>query len=87
MFQGFGHRFLVKSWLWSAQEQYSACALRLWLVSTHYRSPVNYTQRALEEASERAYYIYQAVRSARGAFFMPRRLSVALKDVQFVNSG
>ena len=42
----------------------AAFALRLWLVSTHYRSPVNYTQRALEEASERAYYIYQAVRNA-----------------------
>jgi hypothetical protein len=29
---------------------------------THYRAAVNYTQRALEEASERLYSFYQAVR-------------------------
>ena len=40
--------------------------LRLWLVSTQYRQPVNYTQRALEEASERAFYVYQAVRRCSG---------------------
>ncbi len=48
------------------QEQYSAVGLRLWLVSTQYRQPVNYTQRALEEASERAFYVYQAVRRFYG---------------------
>ena len=50
--------------------------LRLWLVSTQYRQPVNYTQRALEEASERAFYIYQAVCricSLMLALWMPHR--------------
>ncbi len=31
--------------------------------NTHYRAAVNYTQRALEESSERLYSFYQAVRS------------------------
>jgi hypothetical protein len=41
--------------------RYHPLALRWFLVSTHYRQQVNYTQRALEEASDRLYYVYQAV--------------------------
>lgn len=41
--------------------KYHALALRWFLVSTHYRQPVNYTQRALEEASDRLYYVYQTL--------------------------
>lgn len=41
--------------------QYHPLALRLFLVSTQYRQPVNYTQRALDEASDRLYYIIQSL--------------------------
>ncbi|MEW5303005.1 MAG: hypothetical protein WDW36_005738 [Sanguina aurantia] len=40
---------------------YHPLALRWWLVSTHYRAPVNYTLRSLEEASDRLYYIFQSL--------------------------
>ncbi|KAK9804172.1 hypothetical protein WJX73_008335 [Symbiochloris irregularis] len=43
---------------------YPALALRLFLLSTQYRQAVNYTQRALEEASDRLYYFYQAMHDA-----------------------
>ena len=33
-------------------KQYHVLALRLFLVSTQYRAPINYTQRALEEVCE-----------------------------------
>lgn len=39
-------------------------ALRLMLLGTHYRAAINYTQRALEEASDRIYYIYQTLADA-----------------------
>ncbi len=41
--------------------RYHPLALRWFLVSTHYRQQVNYTQRALDEASDRLYYVYQAL--------------------------
>ena len=41
--------------------RYHPAALRWFLVGTQYRQAINYTQRALEEASDRAYYLYQAV--------------------------
>ena len=41
--------------------RYAPSALRLMLQGTHYRAAINYTQRALEEASDRAYYIYQTL--------------------------
>ncbi|GAX78750.1 hypothetical protein CEUSTIGMA_g6187.t1 [Chlamydomonas eustigma] len=41
--------------------KYHPIALRWFLVSTHYRQQVNYTQRALEEASDRLYYVYQSL--------------------------
>jgi cysteinyl-tRNA synthetase len=41
--------------------RYRPAALRWFLLGTQYRAPVNYTQRALEEASDRVYYLYQAV--------------------------
>lgn len=40
---------------------YHPLALRWWLVSTHYRQPINYTLRSLEEASDRLYYIFQSL--------------------------
>jgi cysteinyl-tRNA synthetase len=46
---------------------YHPLALRWFLVATHYRAPVNYTQRALEEASDRVYYVFQTVADAEAA--------------------
>jgi cysteinyl-tRNA synthetase len=47
--------------------RYAPGALRLMLLCTHYRAPINYTQRALEESSDRAYYIYQTLADADAA--------------------
>ncbi|KAG9443585.1 hypothetical protein H6P81_014925 [Aristolochia fimbriata] len=40
---------------------YHPLALRLFLMGTHYRSPVNYSDLQLESASDRLYYIYQTL--------------------------
>jgi hypothetical protein len=52
---------------------YHPLALRLFLVSTHYRQQVNYTQRALEEASDRLYYLFQALLDIQTALEGERR--------------
>ncbi|KAK3043765.1 hypothetical protein RJ639_001961, partial [Escallonia herrerae] len=36
-------------------------ALRLFLVGTHYRSPINYSDAQLESSSDRIFYIYQTL--------------------------
>ena len=48
-------------------EKYHPFALRWMLLGTHYRAPINYTQRALEEASDRLYYLYQTLVDSRVA--------------------
>ncbi|KAK1316394.1 hypothetical protein QJS10_CPA05g01406 [Acorus calamus] len=40
---------------------YHPLALRLFLMSTHYRSPINYSNVQLESASDRLFYIYQTL--------------------------
>jgi cysteinyl-tRNA synthetase len=40
-------------------ELYHPLALRWFLLGTHYRSPVNYSKRQLELASDRIFYLYQ----------------------------
>ncbi|KAK8519509.1 hypothetical protein V6N13_133424 [Hibiscus sabdariffa] len=40
---------------------YHPLALRLFLMGTHYRSPINYSDVLLESASERLFYIYQTL--------------------------
>ncbi|XP_038679056.1 cysteine--tRNA ligase, chloroplastic/mitochondrial isoform X2 [Tripterygium wilfordii] len=40
---------------------YHPLALRLFLMGTHYRSPINYSDVQLEGASERIFYIYQTL--------------------------
>ncbi|GAB4836812.1 hypothetical protein Ancab_001725 [Ancistrocladus abbreviatus] len=40
---------------------YHPLALRLFLMGTHYRSPINYSDVQLESASERIFYIYQTL--------------------------
>ena len=47
--------------------RYHPAALRWFLVGTQYRQGINYTQRALEESSDRVYYLYQAVVDAEEA--------------------
>ncbi|GAV87619.1 tRNA-synt_1e domain-containing protein/DALR_2 domain-containing protein [Cephalotus follicularis] len=42
-------------------EFYHPLALRLFLMATHYRSPINFSDIQLESASERIYYIYQTL--------------------------
>ncbi|CAM8916498.1 unnamed protein product [Rhodiola kirilowii] len=42
-------------------EHYHPLALRLFLINTHYRSPINYSDLQLESASDRIYYIYQTL--------------------------
>ncbi|KAL5559756.1 hypothetical protein UlMin_035967 [Ulmus minor] len=40
---------------------YHPLALRLFLLGTHYRSPINYSDVQLESASDRIFYIYQTL--------------------------
>ncbi|KAK6162086.1 hypothetical protein DH2020_001927 [Rehmannia glutinosa] len=40
---------------------YHPLALRLFLMGTHYRSPINYSELQLESASDRLFYIYQTL--------------------------
>lgn len=42
-------------------ELYHPLALRLFLMGTHYRSPINYSDALLESASERVFYIHQTL--------------------------
>ncbi|CAM0145649.1 unnamed protein product [Urochloa decumbens] len=42
-------------------EMYHPLALRMFLLGTHYRSPINYTIEQLNVASDRLYYTYQVV--------------------------
>nr|GEW01318.1 cysteine--tRNA ligase, chloroplastic/mitochondrial isoform X1 [Tanacetum cinerariifolium] len=48
-------------------ELYHPLALRLFLIGTHYRSPINYSNVQLENASDRAYYIYQTLQDCEEA--------------------
>lgn len=45
-------------------QQYHPLALRWFLVNSQYRAPVNYTQKALDDASDRSYYVYQTLADA-----------------------
>ncbi|GMQ03024.1 hypothetical protein CsSME_00048995 [Camellia sinensis var. sinensis] len=40
---------------------YHPLALRLFLIGTHYRSPINYSDVQLEKASDRVFYVYQTL--------------------------
>ncbi|EOY04819.1 Cysteinyl-tRNA synthetase, class Ia family protein, ARATH isoform 1 [Theobroma cacao] len=46
---------------------YHPLALRLFLIGTHYRSPINYSDVLLESASERIFYIYQTLHDCENA--------------------
>ena len=57
MSKSLGNFFTIREVL----QQYHPMALRWFLVNTQYRQGINYTQRALEESSDRIYYLYQTV--------------------------
>mmetsp|Transcript_14362 Transcript_14362/g.43369 ORF Transcript_14362/g.43369 Transcript_14362/m.43369 type:complete len:624 (-) Transcript_14362:2418-4289(-) len=61
MSKSLGNFFTIRQ----AIEKYSPSALRFWLLSAHYRAAVNYTERSLEEASDRLYSLYYAVQESR----------------------
>ena len=57
MSKSLGNFFTIRDVL----QSYHPAALRWFLVSSQYRTPLNYTQRGLEEASDRVYYVYQTL--------------------------
>ncbi|KAJ4958724.1 hypothetical protein NE237_025835 [Protea cynaroides] len=48
---------------------YHPLALRLFLMGTHYRSPINYSDSQLESASDRLFYIYQTLHDCQETLF------------------
>ncbi|BBG95537.1 Cysteinyl-tRNA synthetase, class Ia family protein [Prunus dulcis] len=57
---------------------YHPLALRLFLLGTHYQSPINYADVLLESASDRIFYIYQTLHDCESA--LSQRDVVTLKD-------
>ncbi|KAJ0984777.1 hypothetical protein J5N97_003133 [Dioscorea zingiberensis] len=45
--------------------KYHPLALRLFLIGTHYRSPINHSSAQLETASDRLFYIYQTLHDCK----------------------
>ena len=61
MSKSLGNFFTIRDVL----EVYHPQAVRWFLLSTHYRAPINYTEKHLEEASDRVYYLYQTLADAQ----------------------
>lgn len=57
MSKSLGNFFTIRE----AIDIYHPLAMRLFLMGTHYRSPINYSNAQLESASDRAFYIYQTL--------------------------
>ena len=57
MSKSLGNFFTIRDVL----KLYHPQAVRWFLLSTHYRAPINYTEKTLEEASDRVYYLYQTL--------------------------
>ncbi|XP_077222995.1 cysteinyl-tRNA synthetase, class Ia family protein isoform X2 [Tasmannia lanceolata] len=57
MSKSLGNFFTIRQ----VMDLYHPLALRLFLLSTHYRSPINYSDAQLESASDRVFYIYQTL--------------------------
>lgn len=60
MSKSLGNFFTIREVL----ELYHPLALRWFLLGTHYRAPVNYSKRQLEMASDRIFYLFQALADA-----------------------
>ncbi|MQM19135.1 hypothetical protein Taro_052137 [Colocasia esculenta] len=65
-------------------EIYHPLALRLFLIGTHYRSPINYSDAQLESASDRLFYIYQTLVDCEE--FLSQHDESSLKDSLPVNT-
>lgn len=65
MSKSLGNFFTIRDVL----KQYHPLALRLFLLNTQYRQGINYTQRGLEEASDRLYYLFQTLRDMEDVLF------------------
>ena len=63
MSKSLGNFFTIRDVL----QSYSAGSLRWFLLGSQYRSGINYTQRALEEAADRLYYVYQTLQDCDAA--------------------
>ncbi|KAL1552248.1 cysteine--tRNA ligase [Salvia divinorum] len=61
MSKSLGNFFTIRKVL----ELYHPLALRHFLLGTHYRSPINYSELLLETASDRVYYIYQTLHDSK----------------------
>ena len=57
MSKSLGNFFTIREVL----KLYHPQAVRWFLLSTHYRAPINYTERTLETASDRVYYLHQTL--------------------------
>ena len=57
MSKSLGNFFTIRD----VRDVYHPQAIRFFLLSTHYRAPINYTERNLEAASHRVYYLYQTL--------------------------
>eukprot|EP01018_Ginkgo_biloba_P004559 Gb_40720 [translate_table: standard] len=58
MSKSLGNFFTIREVL----DSYHPLALRFFLIGTHYRSSLNYSQTQLESASDRIFYIYQTLK-------------------------
>ncbi|BDA41580.1 Cysteine-tRNA ligase [Coccomyxa sp. Obi] len=63
MSKSLGNFFTIRDVL----KLYHPLALRWFLINTQYRQPVNYTERSLQEASDRLYYVFQTLQDAKEA--------------------
>ncbi|EIE25292.1 tRNA synthetase class I (C) family protein [Coccomyxa subellipsoidea C-169] len=63
MSKSLGNFFTIRDVL----QMYHPMALRWFLINTQYRQAINYTERSLQEASDRLYYIYQTLQDAEAA--------------------
>ncbi|GAB4823355.1 hypothetical protein N2152v2_010401 [Parachlorella kessleri] len=78
MSKSLGNFFTIRD----VTQQYHPAALRWFLVGTQYRQPINYTQRALEEASDRLYYLYQSIADTAEALQSTPEGQAALQHAQ-----
>ncbi|KAJ7943138.1 Cysteine-tRNA ligase [Quillaja saponaria] len=63
MSKSLGNFFTIRQ----VTERYHPLSLRHFLISAHYRSPLNYTVLQLESASDAVYYIYQTLQDCQDA--------------------
>ncbi|CAI5516251.1 unnamed protein product [Closterium sp. Naga37s-1] len=63
MSKSLGNFFTIREVL----DRFHAVAVRWFLLSTHYRSPINYSDRQLDRASDRVFYLYQLLADCEAA--------------------